>query len=140
MTQTELGGYMKDLLTELEEESSDKIKMSENLNGHGWNISIEINLIEKMKNNFNNKFPSISQNSVEILIERMNYLLNSDINIEIISGKICSISINTALDECNTFHRWDKIKACLNSEKHITKINLSIGKLQRKIKKFESFK
>lgn len=123
MTQTELGEYMKDIQSEIEDSCPASCIINESTNGYGWWI--------KISNITNND----KLNIIQVITSRIDMLFDLDLELELVYGWIGDIR----------FVDWNQMKIDmvrvidLVDYKNWKSIEIAIGKLQRKIKKFESF-
>ncbi len=123
MTHTELGEYVKDIQSEIEEtyhSVSCTVKEKTSKYGDGWTITIH-NIIESNKSN----------RVMDLIISKMNILFDLDLELHLISGLMG--------DQSHVYTDWKHMKADLRDYRGWQSIEITIGKLSRKIKKFAAF-
>ncbi len=133
MTQTELGEYMKDIQSEIEDSYPGvSCVTNEFSNGYGRDRGWWINIT-----NVTNSDKYGLKNVVQTISSRVDMLFDLDLGLELISGWIGDRSIRTRWDR--RFTDWDQMKIDMVDYRGWRSMEITIGKLQRKIKKFESF-
>lgn len=123
MTQTELGEYMMDIQSEIEDSYYNllcSVKEKTNRYGNGWTINIS-NIIESEK----------FHKGIDLIINRIDILFELDLDLKILSGLMG--------DRSHVYTDWTHMKSDLRDYRDWQSIEITIGKSLRKIKKFENF-
>jgi hypothetical protein len=114
MTQTELGEYIMDIQNDIEDDIDNKkftIYYQINMNGYGYTLTFRS--IDGLM---------LPSKAVKLIIRRIEMIFESDFDLELIFGLVN----NDHCQNWETFKQRTKIPITL----------LSIGKMQRRIKKF----
>lgn len=142
MTQIELFDYMKDIEDEIEDISERiQCEVKENLNGYGCHIHVT--------SNDNKPLNGEGVNVIQIISERIELLFDLDHELEFISGRSLIIdsdywedtAVKRNIVKIQPFdhNEWVEFSRSL-TDTRLMDLMINIGKLPRRIKKFESFK
>jgi hypothetical protein len=130
MTQVELMDYMTDIRDEIEDDSNGEVKsiLSENENGYGCRLYVQSK----------NDYLITKKDIVYNIIGRIESLFEMDLDLEFISGHIVKLKNDNT--RFQTFYTtWGVFFQDL-VDPNVLDFMINLGKLQRRIKKFESFK